>query len=207
MKVLLLSLLLPFMTFQSIPTYKAKRANDTDYMEEGEDNKLTMLAGCSWYCGGEVSDFRSSSQLPDYKGIRYSAKFAHDFDPATAWVEGKPDNGIGEFLEYTFDMRSRTEPHQLGITTIVLANGYKKSRKAWEDNARVKKMKVYVDNRPYAILDLLDSYEVQTIEIGKIMLPQRKVMKMRFEILEVYPGARFTDTAISELLFEGVGVH
>lgn len=71
----------------------------------------------------------------------------------------------------------------------------------------MKKLKLYVDNKPFAHLELLDSYEFQTVAIGKLMLPQQHVMTLRFEIVEVYPGTKYQDTAITELLFDGVGVH
>lgn len=104
-------------------------------------------------------------------------------------------------------MTTVKEKHQLGITKIILANCYKKTKKTWEENSRVRKMKMYVDNKPFGQLELLDSFEFQTIDIGKIMLPTQKVIKLKFEIVEVYPGTKYEDTAISELLFDGVGVH
>jgi hypothetical protein len=30
---------------------------------------------------------------------------------------------------------------------------------------------------------------------------------LRFEILDVYPGEKYTDTVISELYFDGIDVH
>jgi hypothetical protein len=192
---------------QKIPIFKAAQANDSDFMSAIDEGPLEVMPGCSWYCGGFVSSYTASSVLIPFKNIDYSATKAHDFDINTAWIEGNTDYGIGEFLEYSFDMTTLEGRHELGITKIILANGYKKAKKAWQENSRVKKLKVYIDNIPYGQLELLDSFEFQTIEIGKILLPQRKVMKLKFEIMEVYPGTKYRDTAISELLFEGVGVH
>lgn len=194
-------------TLQTIPTFKAIQAKDSDFMGEIDDGPTEVMPGCSWYCGGFVSGYNSSSTLPKYKDIVYSADKAHDFDVTTAWVEGKTDYGVGESIEYSFDMTTVKEKHQLGITKIILANGYKKTKKTWEENSRVKKIKMYVDNKPFGQLELLDSFEFQTIDIEKIMLPIQKVMKLKFEIVEVYPGTKHKDTAISELLFDGVGVH
>lgn len=188
-------------------TFRARQAHYNDFMGEIDGGSLEVLPGCSWYCGGFVSDFKASSVLKASKGISYAAKNAHDFDISTAWVEGQVDYGVGETLEYILDMNSFQGPHELGITRIILANGYKKSRKQWEENSRVRRMKMYVDDQPYGILELLDSFEFQTIDIGKIMLPQEKIMTIRFEIVAVYSGTKFKDTAISELLFDGVGVH
>lgn len=207
MKILLRIILTSLTTLQTVPTFKAIQAKDSDFMGQIDDGPTEVMPGCSWYCGGFVSGFNSSSTLATYKDIIYSADKAHDFDVTTAWVEGKADFGVGEFIEYSFDMTTVKEKHQLGITKIILANGYKKTKKTWEENSRVKKIKMYVDNKPFGQLELLDSFEFQTIDIGKIILPTQKVMKLKFEIVEVYPGTKYKDTAISELLFDGVGVH
>lgn len=207
MKVILL-LLVSLALVQSIPTYKAVQAKDADFMDETEDGVMEVLPGCSWYCGSAtISEFNSSSDLPAYKDNIYIPDMAHDFNVATAWVEGKKDYGIGEYLEYTFDMTTVTGEHQLGINKLIVANGYKKTKKSWDENSRVKKLKMYVDDVPFAFIELLDAFEFQTVDIATIMLPQKKVMKVKFEIMEVYPGTKYKDTAISELLFDGVGVH
>ncbi|MCE2732350.1 MAG: hypothetical protein LW821_03185 [Flammeovirgaceae bacterium] len=206
MNLLLSILLFSVSTLQIVPTFKSIQSKDSNFISEVDDGLAEVLPGCSWYCGGFVSGFNSSSVLPNYKDISYSSEKAHDFDISTAWIEGKSDYGIGEFIEYSFDM-SEVKQHQLGITKLIVANGYKKNRKTWQENARVKKMKLYVDNRLFGYVELIDSFEFQTVEINKIMLPKEKVMKLRFEIIDVYPGTKYKDTAISELLFDGVGVH
>lgn len=205
--ILSLFILLFLRDVEEIPTLKAVQAKDEDFLASIDDGPLEVLPGCSWYCGGFVSGFNASSTLSAQKNIRYAAELAHDFNITTAWVDGNPDYGVGEYLEYSFDMTTIKEHHELGITKIIIANGYKKSKKIWQENSRVKKLKLYVDNKPFAHLELLDSYEFQTVAIGKLMLPQQHVMTLRFEIVEVYPGTKYQDTAITELLFDGVGVH
>ncbi len=192
---------------QQIPVFKAVQAKDTDFMGEIDNGPSEVLPGCSWYCGGNVTGFKASSSLAPVNSISYAAKKAHDFDITTAWVEGKPGHGIGEYIEYTIDMTPDNASKNLGITQIILANGYKKTKITWEENARVKKLKMVVNGKTYGMLELLDAFEFQVIDIGKIMLPPRKITTIRFEIVEVYPGSKFQDTAISELLFDGFGVH
>lgn len=191
----------------------AVQAKDTDFCDyedyETPDKPLgdiIFLPGCSWYCGGSVEQFVASSFKEPNHDITYIANNIHDFDLSTAWIEGQPDFGIGESITYTFDTRERGE-HRLGITQIILANGYKKSRQLWERNSRVKTLNMSVNETPYAILQLLDSYEIQTLDIGRIMLPQNGIMTITFEIVDVFPGTTYKDVAISELVFDGVGVH
>lgn len=195
-----------------IQAIQKKDANFFEYEDYESPNKpigeLVFLKGCNWYCGGFVKSIRASSELKEHNGINYSAKNAHDFDKNTAWIEGKPDYGIGEFIEYYFDF-SETKGYKgsLGINQILLANGYKKNKQTWENNSRVKQLKVYLNDKPYAILNLLDSFEIQTIDIGEIKFPANKETKLKFEITKVYEGIKYKDTAISLLMFEGIGVH
>ena len=58
--------------------------------------------GCSWYCGGGNYKITASSQLPTQHSYNYEAHSANDLSYETAWVEGKVDSGIGEYLEYSF---------------------------------------------------------------------------------------------------------
>ncbi len=218
-KYLILSQFIFFNFFsfsQEIKEYKAEQKKDSDFFEyedyEAPDKpigKLIFLKGCSWYCGGGVSSLSSSSELEENNGITYSAKNAHDFDKNTAWIEGKDDYGIGEFIEYTFDYQ-KTEKYSgnLGINRFLIANGYKKSLKTWKNNSRVKQLKVYLNDKLHSIINLLDSFEIQTIEIGEtIMFQKNTITKLKFEITEVYEGDKYADTAISLLMFDGIGVH
>ncbi len=167
---------------------------------------MEFLPGCSWYCGGKVAKMESSSYLQSTAGLNYGPKNAHDFNKNTAWVEGKPGYGIGEYLEYHFRFDS-TYQGTLGINKIILANGYKKSFSTWSNNARVKQLKMYLNDKEFAIINLLDSYEIQTIDFDTILFPANKTTRIRFEITEIYEGKRYKDTAISLLMFDGVGVH
>jgi len=100
--------------------------------------------GCSWYCGGGNYKIKASSSLGD----SYKAEFANDLSYKTAWVEGKKDEGVGEYLEYYFKNDSPR------ITEIIISNGYMKSEETWKNNNRVKKLKLYVNDAPFGILNL-----------------------------------------------------
>lgn len=191
---------------QNLPVFTAQAEDDANYFETIDNLPGEVLPGCSWYCGGTVHGFDASSQLPDYRSISYGPSEAHDFDVSTAWVEGKDDYGIGERLTYVFDMRDAPE-HELGITHLLIANGYKKNKALWEKNSRVKRLRVYFNEKPHCEVELLDVFTFQRVRIGKLMLPQKDILNLSFEILEVYPGDKYKDTAISELLIDGVGVH
>jgi len=218
MKIKILVLFLTIssvLSSQELKTIQAIQGKDSDFFDY-EDyeapnkpiGKLEFLKGCSWYCGGSVKSIEASSELKANGENNYSPKNVHDFDKNTAWVEGNSEYGIGESIEYYFDF-SNVENYsgKLGINKILLANGYKKSKSTWENNSRVKQMKVYLNGKPYIVLNLLDSFEIQILEIGEIMFPAGKETRLKFEITQVYEGKKYKDTAISLLMFEGVGVH
>lgn len=200
---------------KSIKIIEAKQEKDADFFEYEDydlDNKpigdLEFLKGCSWYCGGDVSSISATSELPQNGQNTYTAQNAHDFDHHTAWVEGKEDYGIGESLSYTIDFRE-DELYQggLGIHTLIIANGYKKSKKAWQANSRIKKLRMYINNSPSYDILLKDSFEIQTVRIETLMFPKDKATEITFEIREVFEGSKYKDTALSLLVFDGVGVH
>ena len=154
--------------------------------------------GCSWYCGGGNYKIKASSSLGD----SYKAEFANDLSYKTAWVEGKKDEGIGEYLEYYFKNDSPR------ITEIIISNGYMKSEETWKNNNRVKKLKLYVNSVPFGILNLKDSRTNQYFSVGTLRHNKNGTdLILKFEILEVYKGSKYNDTAITEIYFDGIDVH
>lgn len=168
----------------------------------------TIPRGCSWYCGAMLKGVTASSTLKPQGKMRYDAEQAHDFSYETVWAEGAKGYGIGEYLEYTF---SGSSPR---ITEIIVANGYVKSVEAWRNNSRVKKLKVYFNDKPLVILHLEDKRSVQSFAVdpigmrsGSIAAEDYPDWKLRFEIMEVYRGDKYDDVVISELFFDGIDVH
>lgn len=166
--------------------------------------------GCSWYCGGGQDTLSASSALKSFKEITYSAKNIHDLSYKTAWIEGVPGPGIGEYVTF------HIPPQNPRITEIIIVNGYVKSDEAWRENSRVKKLKMYLDNKPYAILHLKDTKKEQHFKFEPLgysdrgdweQLQTKAWWTIRFEIQEVYKGEKYDDTAITEIYFDGIDVH
>lgn len=175
----------------------------SDYWQVGTD-------GCSWYCGASVAQVSASSYLSAQGNTTYTPKNAHDFDYKSAWVEGVSGYGVGEYITYSFPQENPR------ITTISIVNGYVKSEKAWKANSRVKKLKMYLDDVPYAILVLEDKKAAHHFTVAPIgngdrdnydELSKLPDWTLKFEILEVYPGEKYEDTVISEIYFDGIDVH
>ena len=156
-----------------------------------------------WYCSPEFLSVKASScRIPSGK-YSYQAENAFDANHDTAWAEGAEGQGIGEYLEYEF---AGGCPR---ITTVKIMNGYVKNETVWRENSRVKKLKIYYQGKPYAILDLQDSRTLQSFDVGTLGPHDENELewKLRFEILEVYEGEKYDDTVISELFFDGIDVH
>lgn len=90
-----------------------------------------------------------------------------------------------------------------------ILNGYVKNQALWEANGRVKSLKVYYNGELYAVLELEDSRTLQCFDVGILGTHVKGApdWDLRFEIAEVYPGTKYSDTVISELYFDGIDGH
>ena len=206
-KIIVIALLLfvaapVFAQTDKLPVFRVKEPVVDYTAVEYED----MTSGCSWYCGAPPITVSASSFLHNQGKNSYRANNAHDFNPSTAWVEGKPDYGIGEYLEFKFNVPADASAG-LAVNGLTIVNGYKKSRQVWAENSRVKRLKMYVNSKPFGYVELLDEYGFQRVEFPAIRLPKRQTVNVRFEIADVYKGSKFSDVAISHIEFEGSGVH
>ena len=62
---------------------------------------------------------------------------------------------IGETI--TFEFIENGPP----VTTVEIFNGYMKTEKTWQENGRVKKLKLYLNDKAIAILNLEDVKSLQ----------------------------------------------
>ena len=115
---------------------------------------------CGWYCGGGPISVTASNCLKPVNKLTYKAENAHDFNHTTAWVEGVEGTGKGEFLEYKFEGNSPR------ITTVKILNGYCKNQRTWEQNGRVKSLKMYYNEMAVLTLELEDSPTLQCFNVG-----------------------------------------
>jgi hypothetical protein len=171
--------------------------------DELADINIIGGMGCSWYCGGGPYKIAASSNLKQNNNYTYHANNAHDFDAFTAWIEGKDDYGIGEYIEYFF------KPLSPPVTAVKILNGYIKNDSSWRLNSRVKTFKLYINNSPYALLNLKDIKEMQTFDLKGIFQSKIKNqdLVLKFVITDVYPGEKYKDVSITEIEFDGTGVH
>jgi hypothetical protein len=185
---------------EELQAYMAKFP-DYDFPSEAFDDEgpyYTGPYGCSFYCLAGIDTIVATSTLTSGKKSTYFPANAHDFDLQTAWVEGKSDDGTGEALEFDF---SKSPP--LTVTACTIYNGYTKNLQVWKDNGRAKSVEVMVNGESKAVLQLEDTYLGQTFELGKLAAATDGTLRISFRILEVYKGDKYSDTAISEINFDG----
>lgn len=168
-----------------------------------------------------------SSELPAVNGISYFASNLLDGDLTTAWVEGAEHPGIGETFTIQAPLYSTylekedlySEEGDPGIDTmgyplqhIIVYNGYQKSPEIWEANGRVRSLLMWNNGSRICIIELEDTMvpqEIDLLELWNVAGPDYSGLCMsdgdclEFEILEVYPGTTYEDTAISEILIFG----
>ena len=161
-------------------------------IERISDEDLYYLFDCTY---SNANNIVASSALKAQGSKNYKASNIFDRDPETAWVEGVKGHGIGQWIEFK-NVCVRQDGYWCGVGSISILNGYAKSDKAWRENGRVKRLKVYCNGKPKYILELQNSRSLQTFDVSI-----SKGATIRFEILDVYPGTKYQDTVISEIDF------
>lgn len=127
-------------------------------------------------------------------GNTYDPQLMLDDDPATAWnSDGDvvPD-GVGEKVSFDFGT-------PVWLTEITILNGYQKDEARYTANARLSEILLRFDGGESFVVSLADDQAPQRIPLPAPVL----TTAAQIEVLEVYPGDRYRDLAISEITFTG----
>lgn len=170
-----------------------------EYEAEDFINHCSLGCAMGW-------DLESSSSLAKQRNNSYDVMMLKDGSPNTAWVEGVSGDGIGEYVLFKFPKIKFTESaigDKINFNGFLMLNGYLKNEKTWKNNSRVRKIKIYHNDTPIYAVDLFDSMKLQEISFDTVWLRHGDTVKV--EILEVFKGLKYSDTAITEL--EPTGAH
>jgi hypothetical protein len=132
----------------------------------------------------------ASSVLDQQKGNTYGLANLFDGNYNTAWVEGASGNGEGQQVSVSFD-------RPVTISEIILVNGYAKSSALFQNNGRIATMGIRSSANISGDITLLDQQQEQSYDITGL----ENVEWITFSIGAVYPGAKWQDTALSEIRF------
>jgi hypothetical protein len=131
----------------------------------------------------------ASSVLSPQSGNTYGVRHLFESDENTAWVEGKPGQGLGEWVVVEFDKLR-------AVRGITIKNGYQKNSDIFYKNSRVRRLRLVFsqgDTKSFALEDRLGNQNIN------FDAPIRSHW-IQFIIDDVFPGSKYTDTAISKLV-------
>jgi hypothetical protein len=130
-----------------------------------------------------------SSVLKPQFGNSYGPDNLFAGSESAAWVEGRPGQGIGEWITIEFEsMRT--------VRSIVVRNGYQKSNDIFQKNNRVRQLRAVFSQGETQTLILQDRFGSELLSFPKPI----QAYWVKFIIDDVWAGNKYTDTAISKLL-------
>lgn len=163
-------------------THSHSNTESTRYVERGSQ----------WLISHTNYEVRASSELPPADGNTYGAAKIKNFWGNETWSEGKPGQGVGEWLEL-----KPVAPKPLAA--IEIQPGYSKSDGLFQANARPKKIRVELNDGHSFKVDVPDSKDVLRVPIIGYTKPVNKI-RLTFE--EVWPGTKFEDLCVSGVRLE-----
>lgn len=168
-----------------------------DQLEIGEGPVAEW--GDTWNSVAYPYKIEVSSELKSNNSTSYGSLNLKDNNLLTAWVPNCEKLGIGEKVTFYF---RKNNPR---VNTIKVFNGYLKNKILWTQNSRAKTMKMFVNEKEYAILKFKDQPACQIFKFAPLQSKDRDLI-ITLEILEVYHGSKWNDVAISEITFDGLDV-
>ena len=115
-----------------------------------------------------------------------------------SWVEGEEGSGIGTKITFEFE-RPYYFQNYTNYACIYIQNGFG-NLKYFHENNRVKEMNIWINDSGTPVKVRLYDFHVPQCIVLRKYLGDRLVNKITFEILSVYPGTKYDDTCISEIL-------
>lgn len=129
-----------------------------------------------------------SSVLQSQFGNTYGPANLFSGGQSVAWVEGRSGQGVGEWVVVEFDgLRN--------VDAIQVRTGYQKSADIFYKNSRVRQLRAEFSSGQTMTLRPADDITVESFRVD----PPIKAHWVKFTIEAVYPGNKYTDTAIGKL--------
>lgn len=157
-----------------------------------------LMGGCSLKCA-----FRWSVEAVSPAGKWGTIKALNDESAQSAWIADpqRPKSGVGARLRLAFP--KKLAPELEGTTPLYgldLINGYWKTEALWKQHGRIRKARLFYNQRPICEIAFADSRRWQRVTFPDVFV--RSGDSMTLEILEIYPGEN-NGTAVSEIVLQG----
>jgi len=213
-KILPLIILLLFSTLlfsSNIPSLEYHSSdNINSYLKKEKEMHGRGSAEQDWF--SHLSNFlnittTSSSNLEK----KYSSKKSIDKIYSTAWVEGKKDEGINEWIQVKIGLKGKYRKKRTVYFRLISLFSGLGDKKYFFKNNRIKIMHCIIKNgnseKKY-LINLKDKFEIQHFFIpwkNKIELNSKNPnVTIKFLIKEVYKGTKWNDTCLSDISFSGM---
>ncbi len=136
----------------------------------------------------------SSYDKNDYNRFEenYLPLYVADDDPTTAWTEGVPGDGVGQWLRLRFSsMKGATK------VRLRIRNGYQKSHKLFLANERARKVTFkLLPSGTTVDAELTDTEGWQEVVLSQ---PPGPLVGLELKLDSVYKGAKYEDLCISDV--------
>jgi hypothetical protein len=134
------------------------------------------------------TNFCVSSMLPPAHGTSYGARNLTDDNDSTAWVEGSGGQGVGDYVLLEFDTPRK-------VRGITIRNGYAKNSDIYGKNSRVRDVEIRFSSGASLHTTLQDKADGEVVTLNQPVASKWVQVVIR----SVYPGWKYSDTAINEL--------
>jgi|GEM_PF-1278901 len=156
------------------------------------------IAALALTVAAQPIEWTASSTLAPQGKNRYNVTNLQSTDPSLAWCEGVKGQGIGERVNAKIIASDSAH-----IKSLVIVNGYAKDQTTWQNNSRIKTLRLYVGGKHLSDLHLSDSIKPQIIQLPEsIAVKGDNQLDLSFEIAEVYPGSKFEDACMTSILLD-----
>jgi hypothetical protein len=103
-------------------------------------------------------------------------------DSPGAWCEGAPGTGQGEYIRITFG-------NTVTFRTLMIGNGYAKSKTAFFNNARARTVRIETGDGLSFAAELKDNDALQNIRLPRVV----RSNSVRLTVVDVYGGDKHQD--------------
>ncbi len=154
-----------------------------------------LMGGCSMKCA-----FPWTVQAVPAKGTTpVKVTVLNDDKPSPPWTD---PTGIGAKLTFFFPKKLPAEMEDnVPFYGLDVIDGNWDTQETWKNFARVKKARFYYNGKPLYYVQFADTRRWQHFSFDDIMVHSGD--RMTLEIVEIYPGAKGSPVALSEVVLQG----
>lgn len=124
-----------------------------------------------------------------------------DGNMKTCWMS--PNDGKNEKIEIVIDLEEVEDIKSATLTKINFFSGWRKDYHTWKEYSRIKKLNMMVNDMPYAEIIFEDTYKEQSIDLEKFKIDRTRRSRIRFQVVDTYPGSKQNKVAISDIELVG----